>query len=242
MTQPKIHILFQDEYLLAVDKPAGVLTIPDRFDPEIPNLMDILTPRHGQLFTVHRLDKYTSGVNIFARNADVHRALSMAFEDRDVEKYYYALVDGSPSPESGRIEIPLAESTVTRGKMLVHPRGKMSVTEYKTIHTYRHFSLLYLRIYTGRMHQIRVHMQYLGNPLIVDALYGRREAFYLSEVKGKKFHLGKYQEEKPLLTRQPLHAAKLVFKHPVIGLRISVEAPMPKDMRAVIQQLEKWAS
>lgn len=242
MTQPKIHILYQDEYLLAVDKPSGVLTIPDRFDPEIPNLLDILKPRYGQLFTVHRLDKFTSGVNVFARNAEVHRALSMAFEGRDVEKYYFAIVDGSPSPDSGRIEIPLAESTVTRGKMLVHPRGKLSVTEYKTIYAYRHFSLLYLRIYTGRMHQIRVHMQYLGNPLIVDALYGRREAFYLSEVKGKKFHLGKYQEEHPLLTRQPLHAAKLVFTHPVTGASISVEAPLPKDMKAVIQQLEKWAS
>jgi len=154
MSQPKITILYQDDHLLAVDKPAGILTIPDRFDPEIPNLMEILTPSFGQLFTVHRLDKYTSGVNIFARNAEVHRALSMAFEGRDVEKYYYAIVDGTPVPESGRIEIPLAESTVTRGKMLVHPRGKMSVTEYKTIHAFRHFTLLYHRIYTGRMHQI----------------------------------------------------------------------------------------
>jgi RluA family pseudouridine synthase len=236
----EIPIIYSDEHIIAVDKPAGVLTIPDRFDPDMPNLLDVLTPVHGTLLTIHRLDKYTSGINLFARNAAAHRTLSLAFESRDVEKYYYAIVDGLPNPESGRIEVPLAESTVNRGKMLVHPRGKMAITEYKIVKKFRHFSLIYLRIHTGRMHQIRVHMQYLGYPLIVDSLYGRRDAFFLSEIKQKKFHLGKYQEEKALLTRQPLHAASLILNHPVTNDRITLTSELPKDMRAVLNQLEKW--
>jgi 23S rRNA pseudouridine1911/1915/1917 synthase len=226
--------------MLAVDKPAGILTIPDRFNPELPNLLHLLAQSEGDLIPVHRLDKFTSGINLFARNAESHRTLSMAFEGREVEKYYYAIVDGIPVPETGRIEVPLAESTVHRGKMLVHPRGKMAVTDYKILRSFRNFSLLYLRIHTGRMHQIRVHMQYLGNPLIVDSLYGRREAFFLSQIKLKKFRLGKFEDEKPMLSRQPLHACKLVIAHPVHQTPLTIEAEMPKDMQAVLQQMEKW--
>lgn len=240
MKLPKIRILYSDDHMLAVDKPAGILTIPDRFNPEIPNLMQVLSSSEGALTPVHRLDKYTSGINLFARSADSHRLLSMSFEGREVEKYYYAIVDGIPVPDSGKIEVPLAESTVHRGKMLVHPRGKMSVTDYKIVRSFKNFSLLYLRIHTGRMHQIRVHMQYIGNPLIVDSLYGQRDAFFLSEIKLKKFRLGKFEDEKPLLTRQPLHACKLVIPHPVTKVPVTIESEMPKDMQAVLQQMEKW--
>lgn len=232
--------MFEDEHLVAVNKAAGILTIPDRFNPELPNLATLLKKQHEHLIPVHRLDKFTSGINLFAKDAESHRLLAQAFEAREVEKYYTAIVDGIPSPESGRIDVPLAESTVTRGKMLVHKRGKPSTTDYKIIQNFKRFSTVYIRIHTGRMHQVRVHMQYLGNPLIVDTLYGNRDAFYLSEIKQKKFHLGKYAEEQPLLTRQPLHASKLVFNHPFTGTKVEVSCPLPKDMQAVISQMEKW--
>lgn len=226
--------------MIVVDKPAGVLTIQDRFNPELPNLSGLLKKKYPEVIPVHRLDKNTSGVNVFAKNPESHKALSLAFESRAVEKYYFSIVDGVPSPESGRIDVPLAESTVTRGKMLVHTRGKESVTEYKIIKNFKSYALVYVRIHTGRMHQIRVHMQYLGNPLIVDPLYGNREAFYLSEIKQKKFNLGKFDNERPLLSRQPLHAAKIVLNHPVNNKTLSFESLLPKDMHAVINQMEKW--
>lgn len=235
-----IEILYEDDCMIAVYKEPGILTIPDRFNATIPNLVSGLKGKYEELIPVHRLDKFTSGVNLFAKNAETHRLLSMSFEAREVEKYYLAIVDGIPSPESGRIDIPLSESTVTRGKMLAHKRGKESLTEYKILQSFRKYSLIYVRIYTGRMHQIRVHMQYLGNPLIVDALYGNREAFFLSEIKQKKFNLGKQDEERPLLSRQPLHAEKLVIPHPFTGEKVEITAAMPKDMQAVLTQMEKW--
>lgn len=234
------EILFEDEYMIAVNKPAGILTIPDRFNANIPNLVSGLKQKYPDLIPVHRLDKFTSGVILFAKDAETHKLLSASFESREIEKYYLAIVDGVPSPESGRIEVPLSESTVTRGKMLVHKRGKPSVTEYKILKNFKIFSLLYVRIHTGRMHQIRVHMQYLGNPLTVDSLYGNREALYLSEIKHKKFNLSKSDEERPLLSRQPLHAEKLVINHPYTSQKIEISAPLPKDMEATIKQMEKW--
>jgi 23S rRNA pseudouridine1911/1915/1917 synthase len=234
MSKPNtLEILFEDATMIAVNKAAGVLSIPDRFNPDLPNLISQLKKSYPEILPVHRLDKFTTGINLFAKNAESHKALSAIFESRDIEKYYHAIVDGTPQPESGRIDVALAESTVTRGKMLVHQRGKPSVTDYKVIKSYRNFAHVYLRIFTGRMHQIRVHMQYLGNPLIVDTLYGNREAFYLSEIKHKKFNLGKHDEERPLLTRQPLHASRLVFDHPESGQKIEIDAPLPKDMQAV---------
>lgn len=234
------EILFEDEYMIAVNKPAGILTIPDRFNAEIPNLVKGLKQKYPELIPVHRLDKFTSGVILFAKDAETHKLLSASFESREIEKYYIAIVDGVPSPESGRIEVPLSESTVTRGKMLVHKRGKASLTDFKILKSFKIFSLLYIRIHTGRMHQIRVHMQYLGNPLIVDPLYGNREAFFLSEIKHKKFNTGKSDEERPLLSRQPLHAEKLVIHHPYTSEKIEITAELPKDMEATIHQMEKW--
>jgi 23S rRNA pseudouridine1911/1915/1917 synthase len=234
------EILFEDEYLIAINKPAGVLTIPDRFNPEIPNLMAMLKPVYPDIIPVHRIDKFTSGINLFAKNAESHYWMSELFQSHKVEKYYTAIVDGIPYPESGRIDVPITESTITRGKMLVHKRGKASITDYKIMHSYGQYSLLHIRIRTGRMHQVRVHMQYLGHPLIVDSLYGNREAFYLSEIKHKKMNLSKYKDELPLLSRQPLHAHRLCFKHAVTGKNIEINCDVPKDISAVINQMRKW--
>ncbi len=235
-----LKILYEDDHIIAIDKPSGILTIPDRFNPDLINIVSVLKSEYPDIIPVHRLDKFTSGVNLFAKDAETHRLLSIAFESRDIEKYYYALVDGIPSPESGRIDVPLCESTVTRGKMLAHKRGKESLTDYKIVKKFRTFSLMYIRLHTGRMHQIRVHMQYLGNPLIVDPLYGNRNQFFLSEIKQKKFNTGKGIEERPILIRQPLHAEKLIFTHPYKSEKIQITSIMPRDMKAVINQMEKW--
>jgi len=235
----KLEILYEDDYVVAVNKPAGYLSIPDRFIAEIPNVKGILESTYGEIFTVHRIDKYTSGVMIFAKDSESHKYLSAQWMDRKPEKYYTAIVDGVPSPESDIIDLSLAESMTRRGKMVANKRGKESMTKYQVIENYVRFSLLELQIYTGRMHQIRVHMAQRGYPLVVDSLYGKREALMLSELKGKKYRKPKDEEERPLLSRQPLHAHKLVISHPHTQQNISIEAPLPKDMRAVINQMRK---
>lgn len=236
----KLEILKKTENWVAVNKPAGMLTIPDRFNPSQANIKCILDPLFEEVYVVHRLDRDTSGLVIFALNAEHHKSISSQFQNREVKKTYLAVVDGFP-PSEGLIDAPLAESTIKRGKMLVHQRGKEAITSYKVLERFRNSSLCEINIHTGRMHQIRVHFAHIGHPLFVDSLYGKRDAFWLSELKGRKFKLGKYeQEEKPLISRQTLHALRLEFKDQDNGQIISIEAPIPKDLAALINQLRKF--
>ncbi|MCB0593445.1 MAG: RluA family pseudouridine synthase, partial [Phaeodactylibacter sp.] len=133
-----------------------------------------------------------------------------------------------------------AESQNQPGKMTVAKKGKSAVTHYKVAERFRQFTLVEARIETGRTHQIRVHFESIGHPLAVDSLYGRREAFFLSEVKLKRYQLGRDEEERPLMSRMPLHAWKLALEHPHTGERMEFEAPLPKDFAAVLKQLRKW--
>ncbi|MDF1699341.1 MAG: RluA family pseudouridine synthase [Saprospiraceae bacterium] len=235
----KPEIVFEDDYFVAINKPAGMLTIPDRFRKDIPNLFAILSKNRPELYTVHRLDKFTSGGILFAKSKEVHKALSEAFMERTPEKYYLAIVDGVPRESTGTINQPLTESMTTRGKMLVHPRGKESQTSYEVVQSFVKFSHLRVKIHTGRLHQIRVHLAHIGHPLMVDSLYGNREEFFLSEIKGRKYHLKQGEEERPLLTRQPLHSHKLIIPHPHSGEQMTFEFEPPKDIRATLKQFEK---
>jgi 23S rRNA pseudouridine955/2504/2580 synthase/23S rRNA pseudouridine1911/1915/1917 synthase len=124
--------------------------------------------------------------------------------------------------------------------MVIASRGKASLTLYRVMERFRNYTLVEANIKTGRMHQIRVHFQSIGYPLAVDAIYGRTEAFLLSAVKQNKFQLGKEQEERPLISRSTLHAARLAFDHPRTGQRMNFEANLPKDFDAVVKQLRKW--
>lgn len=235
----KLEIIYEDEYMVAVNKPAGLLTIPDRFRDDIPNLLALLSKDRPGLFTVHRLDKYTSGGIIFAKDKETHRSLSQMFMDRVPEKYYLAVIDGVPLAKEGEIDEPLTESMATRGKMLIHPRGKESKTSYQILEDFGHYAYVKLRIFSGRLHQIRVHMAHIGHPLVVDTLYGKREAFFLSEIKKKKFNLKKNNDERPLISRQPLHSFQLILPHPKTGETMKLEFPVPKDIRAMVTQLRK---
>ena len=225
--------------MVAINKEAGILTIPDRFRMDIPNLYALLSASRPELYTVHRLDKYTSGGIIFAKDKETHKLLSDAFMERIPEKYYLAIVDGVPREQKGEINEPLTESMTTRGKMLVHPRGKQSKTSYEVVSSYVKFSHLKIKIHTGRLHQIRVHLAHIGHPLMVDSLYGNREEFFLSEIKGRKYRMKKGEEERPLLTRQPLHSHKLILPHPHSGKQLEINFDPPKDIRATLKQFEK---
>ncbi|MFQ5448233.1 MAG: pseudouridine synthase, partial [Saprospiraceae bacterium] len=120
-------------------------------------------------------------------------------------------------------------------------RGKSSLTNYKVMERFQNYTLVEANIKTGRTHQIRVHFQSAGYPLAVDSLYGGKKAFYLSSVKQRKYHLGKNQEERPLMSRSTLHAARLTFEHPRTAERLTFEAALPRDFAAVLKQLRKWA-
>jgi 23S rRNA pseudouridine1911/1915/1917 synthase len=235
-----LDIIYEDDSLVALNKPAGLLSIPDRHDPEKPSLYQMLLEKYGDILIVHRLDKGTSGLIVYARTPEAHRHLSLQFEQREVQKIYLALVEGIPFPSEGTIEKALAPHPTQAGKMIVSNKGKAALTHYQVTETFRSYAAVEVDIQTGRTHQIRVHMSAIGHPVLADPLYSQREAFYLSEIKGRRFNLGKEQEERPLLERPALHAARLTLQHPATGREIVLEAPLPKDMRATLNQLRKW--
>ncbi|MCP4443382.1 MAG: RluA family pseudouridine synthase [Aureispira sp.] len=234
-------ILFEDDHILVVNKHYNFLTIPDRFRPDLPNLYNELEKKYGKIFVVHRLDKGTSGTICFAKTAEAHKHISQQFESRSTKKLYWAVVDGCPMEKEGRIEATIARHPTKAGIMTIHRKGKPSITDYKVLDTFKECSLVEASILTGRTHQIRIHLKHIGHPLVVDKDYGKRDKLFLSEIKKRKFNLGKYEEERPLLSRAALHAANLTIKHPSTGKKMTFEAPMPKDLKALLNQLSKWS-
>jgi 23S rRNA pseudouridine1911/1915/1917 synthase len=231
------YILQEDENFVAINKPSGLLTIPDREGKEI-SLKQILKIKYGEIFTVHRLDKDTSGIVVFAKNEGSHKQLSQLFEARETIKIYNGFVLGSPSQQSGTINEPIAEHPVKKGLMTVHKKGKESITEYEVLESFKLYSWMQFRILTGRTHQIRVHMKHLGNPIVCDDLYGDGKPVFISSIKRKKFNLAKTEEEeRPILSRLALHSLKLKFE--LGGKLYELEAEPPKDLRALLQQLRK---
>jgi 23S rRNA pseudouridine955/2504/2580 synthase/23S rRNA pseudouridine1911/1915/1917 synthase len=234
----KPEIIFENDAFIAINKPAGMLSIPDREGKE-PSLKSWLREKYGNIFTVHRLDRETSGVIVFAKDEATHKFLSEAFEHRDVEKLYQGLVQGSLAEPSGSINQPIMEHPAKPGTMVVNRRGKESLTDYEVLEDLGLYSLVQFRIHTGRTHQIRVHMQSLGHPIVCDELYGDPRPIRISSFK-RNFKLSKDQEEeRPILSRLALHSHLLHFRD-AAGEFHTLEAPLPKDMRALIQQLKKW--
>lgn len=234
-----IDTIFENEHFIAVNKKAGMLSIPDRKQSEV-SLKDILIEEYGEIYTVHRLDKETSGVIVFAKTSEAHTALSQLFEGREVEKFYHGLVHGVVVPSSGNIDAPIAEHPGKNGKMITHQKGKTSLTDYQVEEQFRLFAWMKFQIHTGRTHQIRVHMQHIGHSIVCDELYGNAEPVYLSSLK-RNYHLSKKEEaERPILSRLALHSSLLKFN--LYGEHFVLEAELPKDLRALLQQLRKLQS
>jgi 23S rRNA pseudouridine955/2504/2580 synthase/23S rRNA pseudouridine1911/1915/1917 synthase len=231
------HIVLETDQLVAINKPAGLLSIPGR-DGKETSLKRILQDTYGEIFTVHRLDKDTSGLIVFAKTEEMHRHLSIQFESRETVKLYNGLVLGRLYEESGVVNEPLAEHPTKKGTMTVYRKGKESITEYKVLETFRFHSWMEFNILTGRTHQIRVHMKHLGHPIAGDELYGDGKPIMLSQLK-TRYNLSKAEEEeRPILHRLALHSCRLQF----VGMMnepYSLDAPLPKDLKATLNQLRK---
>jgi len=230
-------IVFENNDFVALNKPSGLLSIPDREGKEV-SLKIMLKEKYGDIFTVHRIDRDTSGLIVFAKNEAAHKHLSKQFEERQTKKIYQGLVIGSVPEKKGSIQSPIAEHPALNGTMIIHRKGKESLTDYEVLEDFGIYSFLQFQIHTGRTHQIRVHMKEVGHPIVCDAVYGDGKPVLISSIK-KKYNLSKNElEERPILGRLALHAFQLSFKDRD-GNVIELEAPLPKDMRATLQQLQK---
>lgn len=231
-------VLAETEDYIAISKPSGMLTLPDRHDGLLQSLRGWMEKHYGKIWVVHRLDKDTSGLILFARNEEAHKFFSQLFEERNIQKTYLGLVMGKPIHTEGIIEAPLSEHPSKNGTMVVYAKGKPSRTDYRVVKSWNSYSLLEFDLHTGRTHQIRVHCKSIGHPIACDPLYGDGKPVLLSSVK-KKFKLSKNEEEeKPLFNRLALHSSGLCFTDRN-GQEVILNAPLPKDMLALIQQLDK---
>lgn len=241
MKKNQIEIIYEDDVLLAVNKPADMLTLPDRFRADIPNLREYLLEKYGEIYTVHRLDKETTGVILFAKNAESHRDLNIQFEKNMVVKSYHALIGGMFDKDEMDIDIPIAPDPRRKGLMKPNALGKQCFTHVKVIEKFRVATLLECLPKTGRQHQIRVHLSAIGFPLLVDSDYGRQKEFRLSTIK-RRYNLAKDTDEQPIMNTTTLHAKKISFTHPVTKEAVTVEAEYPKNFAALLKVLRKYSA
>ena len=233
-----LTITYENEDFIAVNKEAGILTIPDRHDDTQVSLYKILNQKYGKIFIVHRLDRDTSGLILFAKNEATHKYLSQLFEQRNIQKYYLGIVRGSMPEKKGSINEPIAEHPVKKGMMAIHKKGKPSLTNYEVLEDYGIYSLVQFEIQSGRTHQIRVHTKSIGHPVVGDEVYGDGKPVLLSSFK-KKYKLSQNElEERPIISRLALHSFRLHFRG-FDRQDYFIEAPLPKDMKALLQQLRK---
>lgn len=228
-------LLFRDEHLLVLDKAPGIATIPERGKDE--SLKTLSQKEFGRNWTVHRIDKDTSGVVLFALTAEAHQDLSEQFRTRETGKRYLAIVEGEMQDDEMVVDIPLATDPGKAGRIRPSANGKEALTRLRAEERFHGYTLIEAIPETGRQHQIRVHCSAVGLPLLVDPLYGKQSEFLLSTIKRKFRDYGR--PERPLIDRLTLHAESLTVRHPATGERVTFSAEIPKDLRAVLTQLRK---
>lgn len=213
-----MDILYKDTHILVIDKPAGLPVLPDGWEQDAPYLVKMLEEEYGRLWVVHRLDKGTSGVMIFARDAESHRALNIQFENHEAQKTYHAIMEGNPKWDEKVTKFPLRANVGKKHRTAVDDKnGKPSETHFRVIKRYQDTALVEAKPMTGRTHQIRVHAYALGHPLLGDVLYSAQETW--------------------LITRPALHAQSLSFIHPVTNERMKFAAPHPADFEEALKEI-----
>lgn len=235
----KLEKIHEDDDIIAFNKPSGLLTIPHRFNTEEMSVVRLAEKEYGKLFVIHRIDRDTSGAIILAKNETAHRHYSIAFQNRDVEKFYKAFCYGNPLQESGDINSGIMEHPTIKGKMVINRKGKEARTSYTVLNKWQGYTYYDIQIHTGRTHQIRVHLQSIGTPIICDSLYGNGHPLKLSDFKKKYNPNNTDAEERGLINRLALHSHELKVKN-LNGDLLTITAPIPKDFSAAIKQLDKW--
>ena len=219
-----LQVVDEDEWLAVIDKPAGLVVHPAPGHPH-GTLADALRQR-GDVWSliggedragiVHRLDRYTSGLMVVAKTAAAHRALAAQLADRTLGRVYWALVWGGVAEETGRVEAPIGRDPRDRRRMAVVERGRAAVTDFRVVERCPQATVLDVSLRTGRTHQIRVHLAYIGRPIVGDPVYGRRHDPHAAS------------------GRPALHARLLHFAHPADGTTRSYEAALPADLDALL--------
>jgi len=232
-----LDVLYEDADLLVLNKAAGMVVHPAAGNETDTLVNALLHHCRGQLSgiggvarpgIVHRLDKETSGALVVAKNDAAHLALSRQFSGRFVEKIYRAIVCGDVQPARGEIDVAIARHPNHRKRMAAtEGRGREARTGYEVLERLQHATLVQAHLHTGRTHQIRVHFQFLGHPVVGDATYGSKQCKRLAELTGVT------------APRVMLHAWKLAFAHPTTGKPMSFEVPPPDDFQGVLQSLRK---
>ncbi|MFN8530967.1 MAG: RluA family pseudouridine synthase [Anaerolineae bacterium] len=226
----ELDVLYEDDDLAVINKPAGLIVHPGAGN-ERGTLANAILARYPQIAQinispkrrgiVHRLDKDTSGLILVAKHNMAMHKLMRQFQERTVEKYYLALVEKAPKTTTGRIDAPIDRDPKNRKKMAVIKRGNPAVSEFVVLETFREGqTLVQVKLLTGRTHQIRVHMEFIGAPVVGDRIYG-------------------YRKQRIPLKGQFLHAAKLAFDHPRTGERMTFEAPLPERLQTILDDLRK---
>ncbi len=232
----EIEILYQDSALLVVNKPAGLSTLPDGYTPTLPYLRSILEQQFGRLWTVHRLDKGTSGVLLMARSAEAHRKLNTQFERHSVSKTYHALAIGVPDWAEKTVDRPLRSNGDRQHRTIIDMQaGKPAITHFRVLERFSQACLLEAIPETGRTHQIRAHLSYLGLSIIGDTLYSPRRAGLSDADKSPLRQDSSLSAQ--LGAGIGLHARSLEVDHPLSGERMKFEAPYPDAWTTLLYQL-----
>lgn len=232
-----VDLLHSDDALLVINKPAGLLSLPDRYDRSMPHVLSVV--RAQDLLIVHRLDRETSGVMVLARTAEAHAELNRQFEAGEVTKVYRAIIRGEPRDDHFEIDAALRPPDGRSIRTVIDRKGKKAHTAVDVLDRFVGYTLVEARPTTGRTHQIRVHLAHAGHPIVCDPLYGDGEPVLLSRIKRR--YVETEREERPLIGRLGLHSASIEIGHPSSGARLEVSAPDAKDFRATLNQLGKWA-
>ena len=244
MRTPQVHlppILYEDDALIAFDKPSGLLSAPDRWDKALPCLTGLVHALLcGEYENAHRLDRDASGVVLFAKTAGALRAVREQFDSQQVRKTYLALVWPAPRQARGEVDATLAPDPRRPGRMRVTRDGKPSSTSYEVMDAFRGgWALVQAQPYTGRTHQVRVHLAHAGSPVVCDTFYGDGRGFFLSQIK-RGYKPGR-DPERPLMGRLALHALALVLRHPFTGAELRMESPLPHDFDITLKYLRRFA-
>ncbi len=240
MSKSKFYtLIYEDEQILVVNKSPGIPVVPSR-DPNEKSLVKLLQHHYDQhIYVVHRIDRETSGIVIFALDEASHKLLNVQFYKRSVEKHYLAICSGVSSSDWTRVDKSLAMDRNTN-RMKVDQRGKEALSYYKSLESSNRYSKNIIKIETGRTHQVRIHLSSEGYPILGDSLYNFNPYLKLSDIKKKYVASGKDKVERPLMPRTALHAFSLQFEHPTKQERMTFEADLPKDMKACWKQIMKW--